>query len=180
MNPTIEKALKSIVKVYIDADSVPQKKIKALPLSSRSTRHFRLSANAQMLVRVIRRLGISVRWMKKYYGFWGFYNQDSSTVYLSSADTVVIAHELGHIVHCKYEDVVTDADVLRSEKIAELTAAVTCQILGEKGYEAESIAFFENNTDTDIIEAIADSSVMGMVEIVVKDILALARLRKAA
>lgn len=180
MNPTIEKALKAIVTVYINADSVPQKHIKVLPLSSGYARHFRLSANAQTLVSVIRRLDVSVKWMKQEHGFWGFYDQDKSEVYFASADTIVIAHELAHIIHCRYEEVVTDKDVVRSEKIAELTAAVLCQLLGEKGYETESIAFFDNNLDTDIIEAMADTSIMGMVERVVGDIFTLARLRKAA
>lgn len=180
MNSIIEKALKSIVKVYIDADSVPQKKIKALSLSNGSAGHFRLSANAQTLVSVIRRLGISVRWMKEEHGFWGFYSENSNAVHFASADTLIIAHELAHIIHCRYEEVVTDEDVLRSEKIAELTAAIVCQLLGEKGYEAESITLFDNHLDTDIIAAMADTSIMGMVERVIGDIFVLARLRKAA
>lgn len=149
-------------------------------MQNSSDGRFRLSANARALVGVVRKLGVNVHWHREYSGVWGFYSENSNAVHFASADTLIIAHELAHVVHCRYETVVTEEDVVRSEKIAELTAAVICQLLGEKGYEAESIAFLNNNLNADIIDVLTDSSVTAMVHKIVNDIFVLIRQHKTA
>lgn len=99
--------------------------------------------SSQKLTKVIEKLGGTVRWAPIRGNALGFYRPSDKSITLSSPEFVTFAHEASHFVHDTIENILL-VDSKKAEIIAELSASVLCEIVGEHGYEQQSYQYIKS------------------------------------
>lgn len=99
--------------------------------------------SSQKLTKVIEKLGGTVRWAPIRGNTLGFYRPSNKSITLSSPEFVTFAHEVSHFVHDMIENILL-VDPKKAEIIAELSASVLCEIVGESGYEQQSYQYIKS------------------------------------
>lgn len=87
------------------------------------------------------RLGIKVMWRPLSCSAYGYYSPRNNSITLGSTDYVVYFHELAHAVNATYEKL--DKDPNKAEVVAELTAAVLCEMQGISGYQCQAYDYIQ-------------------------------------
>ena len=83
---------------------------------------------------VAKKLGINVRYAPFSGNDLGYYQPGRQQIVLKSQDAFVFYHELAHAVHNSFAPI-RKGELARAEVVAEMTAAVLCQMQGVSGYE---------------------------------------------
>lgn len=126
---------------------------------------------------VAERLGISVNYAPLNGNYYGKYSPGSKKITLCSQDAFIYFHELAHAVHGTFKDLNKGQDV-EQEIVAEITAAVLCQLQGIHGYESQAYEYIKGYTrGQDVLKCIM--RVLGEVEMVVMKILEVAAWKSA-
>ena len=86
------------------------------------------------------KLGIKIRWKPISQNSYGYYSLRDNSITLHSQDYCVFFHELGHAVHNQIEPLVGVSDA-KAEIVAELTAAVLCEMANISGYQQQSYEY---------------------------------------
>ena len=87
-------------------------------------------------------LGVKIRWKPIERNSYGYYSLRDNSITLHSQDYCVFYHELGHAV----TDTITplrDMPIAKAEIVAELTAAVLCEMTGISGYQQQSYEYIQ-------------------------------------
>lgn len=120
-------------------------------------------------------LGIKVSWKPLSCNAYGYYRLSDHSITLHSQDYAVFYHELGHAVHDTIEPL-KDVPDDKAEVVAELTAAVLCEMAEISGYQQQSYEYIKryvNGKDSKaVLKAIAD--VLSLVEQIVGKVVAAA------
>lgn len=120
-------------------------------------------------------LGIKVSWKPLSRNAYGYYRLSDRSITLHSQDYAVFYHELGHAVHDTIEPL-ADVPDDKAEVVAELTAAVLCEMAEVSGYQQQSYEYIKryvNGKDSKaVMKAIAD--VLALVEQIVGKVVAAA------
>lgn len=120
-------------------------------------------------------LGIKVSWKPLSCNAYGYYRLSDHSITLHSQDYAVFYHELGHAVHDTIEPL-KDVPDDKAEVVAELTAAVLCEMAEISGYQQQSYEYIKryvNGKDSKaVMKAIAD--VLSLVEQIVSKVVAAA------
>lgn len=74
--------------------------------------------------------GISVKAISGNYRFYGYYAPDKNEIGLASNEETIFFHELSHAAHYRATDA-KNKDTWTKEIVAELSAAVLCEIVGK-------------------------------------------------
>lgn len=113
-------------------------------------------------------LGVSVYWKPISRNAYGYYRLSDRSITLHSQDYAVFYHELAHAVHDTIEPL-KDVPDDKAEVVAELTAAVMCEMAEVSGYQQQSYEYIKQYVkDKDnkaVLKAIAD--VLSLVEQIV-------------
>ena len=88
----------------------------------------------------VERLGGNVKWAPMTGLALGFYSTKDKSITMCSEDFVTLAHETIHFIHDKL-DPLKHNDRKKAEIIAELGAAVLCEMMGEHGFEQQSYEY---------------------------------------
>ena len=91
---------------------------------------------------VAEKIGVKVRWKPVSRGAYGYYNLLDKGITLSSQDYFVYFHELAHAVNATYADI--QKDLPKAEIVADLTAAVLCEMQQISGYQAQTYDYVRN------------------------------------
>ena len=120
-------------------------------------------------------LGVKVSWKPLSRNAYGYYRLSDHSITLHSQDYAVFFHELGHAVHDTIEPL-KDVPDDKAEVVAELTAAVLCEMAEVSGYQQQSYEYIKryvNGKDSKaVLKAIAD--VLALVEQIVSKVVAAA------
>lgn len=92
------------------------------------------------LIMVVERLGGTVKWAPMNGLALGFYSTKDRSITMCSEDFVTLAHETIHFIHDQI-DPLKYGDRKKEEIIAELGAAVLCEMMGEQGFEQQSYEY---------------------------------------
>ena len=87
-------------------------------------------------------LGVKIRWKPISQNSYGYYSLRDNSITLHSQDYCVFFHELGHAVHNQIEPLEGVSDE-KAEIVAELTAAVLCEMAGISGYQQQSYEYIQ-------------------------------------
>jgi len=74
---------------------------------------------------------ISVKAIPGNYRYYGYFSQDRQEIALATKEESVFFHELAHAAHQKVFGNLENMDSWKQEIVAELSAAVLCQIIGK-------------------------------------------------
>lgn len=125
---------------------------------------------------VAERMGIEVRWSPIDQNAYGYFSVLNNSITLHSQDAFIYFHELAHAIHNTFVNLMT-IDINRAEIVADVTAAVLCQLQGITGYELQTYRYVQEycscKDDTFVLKAIM--SALSDVEMVVSKILDVAR-----
>lgn len=125
---------------------------------------------------VAEKLGIEVHWSPVNENAYGSFSVLRNIITLHSQDAFIYFHELAHAVHSTFVDLM-EIDINRAEIVADVTAAVLCQIQGITGYELQTYRYVQEycsrKDDAFVLKAIM--SALNDVEMVVTRILDVAR-----
>ena len=113
------------------------------PLPSFDYTPDQIPLNTKKLTKVIEKLGGTVKWAPIRGNALGFYRPSDKSITLSSPEFVTFAHEASHFVHDTIENILL-VDPKKAEIIAELSASVLCEIVGEHGYEQQSYQYIQS------------------------------------
>ena len=120
-------------------------------------------------------LGIKVSWKPLSRNAYGYYRLSDRSITLHSQDYAVFYHELGHAVHDTIEPL-ADVPDDKAEVVAELTAAVLCEMAEVSGYQQQSYEYIkryvQGKDNKAVMKAIAD--VLALVEQIVGKVVAAA------
>ena len=120
-------------------------------------------------------LGVKVSWKPISRNAYGYYRLSDHSITLHSQDYAVFYHELGHAVHDTIEPLANVPDD-KAEVVAELTAAVLCEMAEVSGYQQQSYEYIKryvNGKDSKaVMKAIAD--VLALAEQIVGKVVAAA------
>ena len=120
-------------------------------------------------------LGVSVYWKPISRNAYGYYRLSDRSITLHSQDYAVFFHELGHAVHDTIEPL-ADVPDDKAEVVAELTAAVLCEMAEVSGYQQQSYEYIkryvQGKDNKAVLKAIAD--VLALVEQIVGKVVAAA------
>ena len=120
-------------------------------------------------------LGVSVYWKPISRNAYGYYRLSDRSITLHSQDYAVFFHELGHAVHDTIEPL-ADVPDDKAEVVAELTAAVLCEMAEVSGYQQQSYEYIKQyvsgKDNKAVLKAIAD--VLSLVEQIVSKVVAAA------
>lgn len=118
-------------------------------------------------------LGVKIRWKPIERSSYGYYSLRDNSITLHSQDYCVFYHELGHAVHNQIEPLVGVSDA-KAEIVAELTAAVLCEMAGISGYQQQSYeyirAYVKDKEPKATMKAI--NEVLSLVEQIVSKVVA--------
>ena len=89
---------------------------------------------------VAERMGIEVRWSPIDENAYGYFSVLNNSITLHSQDSFIYFHELAHAVHNTFVNLNT-IDINRAEIVADVTAAVLCQLQGICGYQAQTYEY---------------------------------------
>ncbi len=127
------------------------------------------------LYEVAAKLGVTVNFAPMTGGKLGFYRSRDKSITLSAEDSTVLYHELAHHMHSRLKPLKGGQDPLQ-EIVAEMSAAVLCEIQGITGYQQQSYNYIKHYTEKmghqDVLKTIM--KVLNEVEQVVTGILELA------
>ena len=90
---------------------------------------------------VAEKLDIKVKWKPLSCAVYGYYSPRDNSITLGSKDFIVYFHELAHAVNATYADL--SKDIKKAEVVAELTAAVLCEMNGISGYESQAYKYIQ-------------------------------------
>ena len=120
-------------------------------------------------------LGAKIEYTPCHGGYYGAYSPSKDRITLCSQDAVVYFHELSHAVHGQIKELKPGQDA-EQEIVAELSAAVLCQLQEIAGFENQSYDYIKHYTskmkETDILKVIM--RVLSDVEAVVTRIITIA------
>lgn len=120
-------------------------------------------------------LGVSVYWKPISRNAYGYYRLSDHSITLHSQDYAVFYHELAHAVHDTIEPL-KDVPDDKAEVVAELTAAVLCEMAEVSGYQQQSYEYIKQyvkgKDSKAVLKAIAD--VLALVEQIVSKVVAAA------
>lgn len=120
-------------------------------------------------------LGIQVSWKPLSRNAYGYYRLSDHSITLHSQDYAVFYHELAHAVHDTIEPL-KDVPDDKAEVVAELTAAVMCEMAEVSGYQQQSYEYIkqyvQGKDNKAVLKAIAD--VLALVEQIVVKVVAAA------
>lgn len=120
-------------------------------------------------------LGVKVSWKPISRNAYGYYRLSDRSITLHSQDYAVFYHELGHAVHDTIEPL-ADVPDDKAEVVAELTAAVLCEMAEVSGYQQQSYEYIKQyvsgKDNKAVLKAIAD--VLALVEQIVGKVVAAA------
>lgn len=121
---------------------------------------------------VAEKLGIKVYWQPYHASALGYYRLSDKSITLCSHDYVVFFHELAHALHDQIEPIANLPDS-KTEVVAELTAAILCEMLGVSGYQTQAYSYIKKYTGGMDIKGVlkAVCSVINIVEQIVNKIL---------
>jgi hypothetical protein len=91
----------------------------------------RLELPALPLIEVAKSWGISVKAIPGNYQYYGYFSQDRKEISLATKEESVFFHELAHAGHQRVLGQLKRGQDWRQEIVAELSAAVLCQIVGK-------------------------------------------------
>ena len=127
------------------------------------------------LYEVAAKLGLTVKFAPITGNRLGAYNSRNKSITLSAEDAAVYFHELAHSFHDRMKPLKGGQDPLQ-EIVAEMAAAVLCEIQGISGYQQQSYDYIKHYTakmvHQDVLKTIM--KVLSEVEQVVTGILELA------
>ncbi len=83
------------------------------------------------LMEVAKEWGISVKAIPGSYRYYGYFAQDRKEIALATKEESVFFHESAHAAHQRILGVLKKGQDWRQEVVAELSAAVLCQIVGK-------------------------------------------------
>ncbi len=95
---------------------------------------------------VAEHLGIEIEYAPCHGGYYGSYSPSRDRITLCSQDAVVYFHELSHAVHGQIKELKPGQDA-EQEIVAELSAAVLCQLQGISGYENQAFEYIQSYTE---------------------------------
>jgi antirestriction protein ArdC len=105
---------------------------------------------------VAEKLGIQVKWKPINRGAYGYYSLLDKSITLGSQDYFVYFHELAHAVNATFAEL--NKDIPRAEIVADLTAAVLCEMQQIDGYQAQTYDYIrhycQDKDDKAVIKAI--------------------------
>ena len=127
------------------------------------------------LYEVAEKLGMTVKFAPMTGNRLGFYSSRNKSITLSAKDASVFFHELAHAMHDRLKPLKGGQDPLQ-EIVAEMSAAVLCEMQGISGYEENSFKYIKHYTEKmgcqDVLKTIM--KVLNEVEQVVTGIMELA------
>lgn len=116
---------------------------------------------------VAEKLGLTVKWQPFDNQAYGWFSPNSNSITLSSQDAFIYFHELAHAVNATFEDLNKNRN--KAEIVADLTAAVLCELQGISGYQRQTYYYIQqycqDKSDNGVIKAIL--SVLNDVEKIV-------------
>lgn len=89
---------------------------------------------------VAERMGIEVKWSPIDENAYGYFSVLNNKITLHSQDAFIYFHELAHAVHNTFVSLMT-IDINHAEIVADVTAAVLCQMQGISGYQAQTYEY---------------------------------------
>lgn len=105
---------------------------------------------------VAEKLGLTVNWQPFDNQAYGWFSSKSKSITLSSQDAFIYFHELAHAVNATFEDISRNRD--KAEIVADLTAAVLCELQGISGYQQQTFNYIQNycrdKSDNGVIKTI--------------------------
>lgn len=124
-----------------------------------------IDINAEKLIRITEKLGCKVSYLPYGSKVLGTYHPLERKIILRSEDYDVLAHEVGHFLHDLTEGI-NSVDRNTAEIIAELTAAVLCEMNGVHGYERQSFDYIREYSRANDAKAVikAINKVLATVE----------------
>lgn len=105
-------------------------------------------------------LGISIEYDPLTANYLGKFSRRSNKITLCAKDSFVYFHELAHAVHNTFSPL-TKANEAKNEIVAELTAAVLCQLQNIHGYESGAYSYVKHYCKDKDPQAVV-KSIMGM------------------
>ena len=113
---------------------------------------------------VAEKLGLTVKWQPFDYQAYGWFSPKNKSITLGSQDAFIYFHELAHAVNATFEDISKNRS--KAEIVADLTAAVLCELQGISGYQQQTYEYIQHycrdKSDSSVIKAIL--SVLNNVE----------------
>ena len=120
---------------------------------------------------VAAKLGLTVTWGAFNNMEFGSYNTRTHAITLRSKDAFIYFHELAHAVNATFADLKQDR--AKAEIVADLTAAVLCELQGINGYQQQTYRYVQSycrdRSDNGVIKAVL--SVLNDVEKIVNIII---------
>ena len=120
---------------------------------------------------VAAKLGLTVTWDAFNNMEFGSYNTRTHAITLRSKDAFIYFHELAHAVNATFADLKQDR--AKAEIVADLTAAVLCELQGINGYQQQTYRYIKSycrdRSDNGVIKAVL--SVLNDVEKIVNIII---------
>ena len=105
---------------------------------------------------VAEKLGLSVNWQPFDYQAYGWFSPKNHSITLSSQDAFIYFHELAHAVNATFEDLKQNRQ--KAEIVADLTAAVLCELQGISGYQQQTYNYIQHycrdKSDNGVVKAI--------------------------
>lgn len=92
---------------------------------------------------VAEKLGIHVEYAPVSGNFYGKYSLSSNKITLCSQDEFVYYHELAHSIHNTFKPLSSGQNA-EQEIIAELSAAVLCELQGISGYQSQAFQYIKS------------------------------------
>ena len=89
---------------------------------------------------VAERMNIEVKWSPIDDNAYGYFSVLNNAITLHSQDAFIYFHELAHAVHNTFVSLMT-IDINRAEIVADIAAAVLCQLQGISGYQAQTYEY---------------------------------------
>ena len=120
---------------------------------------------------VAEKLGLTVTWAAFDNMAFGSYNTRTHAITLRSQDAFIYFHELAHAVNATFADL--QKDRAKAEIVADLTAAVLCELQGISGYQQQTYRYIQSysrdRSDNGVIKVVL--SVLNDVEKIVNIII---------
>lgn len=126
------------------------------------------------LLDVAKEWGISVKTIPGNYRCYGYYRDSSKEIALATEDEVVFFHELSHAAHARVLGNLKGGQEWKQEIVAELSAAVLCNMIGKDGdkYLGNAYSYIESYAKKAKVSALTGClQVMADVESVLQKIL---------
>lgn len=92
---------------------------------------------------VAERMNVEVKWTPIDENAYGSFNILDNRITLHSQDAFIYFHELAHAVHNTFVDILS-IDRNRAEIVADVTAAVLCEMQSICGYQAQTYEYVKN------------------------------------